>query len=38
MAIIYNYLNNGLINRNALFDVKCSRTLTDELKSCGAYI
>jgi len=32
MAIIYNYLNKNLINRNALFDVKCSRTLTDELK------
>jgi len=31
MAIIYNYLNKTLINRNALFDVKCSRTLIDEL-------
>ena len=32
MAIIYNYLNNNLTRRNALFDVKCSKTLTDELK------
>lgn len=31
MAIIYNYLDKKLVNRNALFDVKCSRTLIDEL-------
>lgn len=32
MAMIYNYLNKNLKYRNALFDVKCSRTLIDELK------
>ena len=31
MAIIYNYLNENLVNRNALYDVKCSQTLIDEL-------
>lgn len=32
MAMVYKYLNNNLKYRNALFDVKCSRTLIDELK------
>ena len=32
MAIVYKYLDKNLKYRNALFDVKCSRTLTDELK------
>ena len=32
MAIIYKYLDKTLKYRNALFDVKCSRTLIDELK------
>ena len=32
MIIMYRHLNKNLKNRKALFDVKCSRTLTDELK------
>ena len=32
MAMIYKYLNKNLKYRNALFDVKCSQTLIDELK------
>ncbi len=32
MLIIYRYLNHSLKNRKALFDVKCSKTLIDELK------
>ncbi len=32
MAIIYKYLDKNLKYRNALFDVKCSNTLIDELK------
>ena len=32
MLIMYRYLNNSLKNRKALFDVKCSKTLIDEIK------
>lgn len=32
MIIMYRYLNKKLKNRSALFDVKCSRALIDELK------
>lgn len=32
MIIMYRYLNKNLKNRKALFDVKCSRALIDELK------
>lgn len=32
MIIMYRYLNNDLKNRKALFDVKCSKSLIDELK------
>lgn len=32
MIIMYRYLNKQLKNRKALFDVKCSRSLIDELK------
>ena len=32
MIIMYRYLNNSLKNRKALFDVKCSRTLIEELE------
>ena len=32
MIIMYRHLNNNLKQRKALFDVKCSRTLIDELK------
>lgn len=32
MIIMYRYLNNQLKNRKALFDVKCSKSLIDELK------
>lgn len=32
MAIIYRYLNPTLKNRSALFDVKCSKSLIDELE------
>lgn len=32
MIIMYRHLNKNLKNRKALFDVKCSRTLIDELK------
>lgn len=32
MAMIYKYLDKHLKYRNALFDVKCSKTLIDELK------
>ena len=32
MLIMYRYLNKNLKNRKALFDVKCSRTLIDDLK------
>lgn len=32
MIIMYRYLNKNLKNRKALFDVKCSRSLVDELK------
>lgn len=32
MIIMYRYLNKQLKNRKALFDVKCSRALIDELK------
>lgn len=32
MIIMYRYLNKSLKNRSALFDVKCSRALIDELK------
>ena len=31
MLIMYRYLNKNLKNRKALFDVKCSKTLIDEL-------
>jgi len=31
MIIMYRYLNNNLKTRKALFDVKCSRSLIDEL-------
>lgn len=31
MAIIYRHLNSNLKNRTALFDVKCSKVLSDEL-------
>lgn len=31
MAIMYRYLNFNLKNRTALFDVKCSKALSDEL-------
>lgn len=33
MLIMYRYLNHSLKNRKALFDVKCSKTLIDELKN-----
>ena len=33
MLIMYRYLNNSLKNRKGLFDVKCSKTLIDELKN-----
>lgn len=32
MIIMYRYLNNNLKVRKALFDVKCSKSLMDELK------
>lgn len=32
MTIMYRYLNNNLKNRKALFDVKCSKILIDELE------
>ncbi|MDD4733561.1 MAG: phosphomannomutase/phosphoglucomutase [Bacilli bacterium] len=32
MAIFYRHLNDSLKNRKALFDVKCSKSLTDELE------
>lgn len=32
MIIMYRYLNNNLKQRKALFDVKCSKTLIDELE------
>ena len=32
MIIMYRYLNKQLKNRKALFDVKCSRAIIDELK------
>ena len=32
MLIMYRYLNKNLKTRKALFDVKCSKTLIDELK------
>lgn len=32
MLIMYRHLNNTLKTRKALFDVKCSRTLIDDLK------
>jgi phosphomannomutase/phosphoglucomutase len=32
MIIMYRYLNKKLKNRKALFDVKCSKALIDELK------
>ena len=31
LLIMYRYLNKNLKNRSALFDVKCSRTLIDDL-------
>lgn len=31
MIIMYRYLNNNLKNRKALYDVKCSKALIDEL-------
>lgn len=33
MAIIYRHLNPNLKNRSALFDVKCSKSLIDELET-----
>lgn len=33
MLIMYRYLNNSLKTRKGLFDVKCSKTLIDELKN-----
>lgn len=33
MLIMYRYLNKNLKNRSALFDVKCSKTLIDELNA-----
>ena len=35
MLIMYRYLNKSLKNRKALFDVKCSKTLIDEVKKLG---
>lgn len=35
MIVMYRYLNNTLKNRKALFDVKCSKSLIDELKKIG---
>ena len=35
MLIMYRYLNNNLKNRKALFDVKCSKSLIDDLKKQG---
>ena len=32
MAMVYKYLDKNLKYRNALFDVKCSKTLIDELE------
>ena len=32
MLIMYRYLNKNLKNRKALFDVKCSRSLIDDLR------
>ncbi|MBE6138528.1 MAG: phosphomannomutase/phosphoglucomutase [Firmicutes bacterium] len=32
LLIMYRYLNKNLKNRKALFDVKCSKTLIDELE------
>ena len=32
MILMYRYLSNTIKNRKALFDVKCSRSLIDELK------
>lgn len=35
MLIMYRYLNNNLKTRKALFDVKCSKALIDELIKLG---
>ena len=35
MLIMYRYLYNNLKNKKALFDVKCSRSLLDELDRLG---
>lgn len=35
MAIIYNNINKKMNNRKALYDVKCSKTLIDELDKLG---
>lgn len=35
MIIIYRSIVNTMKNKKALFDVKCSRSLTDELKQLG---
>jgi len=35
MAIIYNYICNNMKNKKALYDVKCSKTLIDELDKLG---
>lgn len=35
MLIMYRYLNKNLKNRKALFDVKCSKSLIDDLKKQG---
>ena len=35
LLMMYRYLKDELNENKALFDVKCSRTLIDELKKCG---
>lgn len=35
MIIMYRYLNNNLKIRKALYDVKCSKSLVDELEKLG---
>jgi len=35
MVVMYRYLNDKLNNRTALYDVKCSKALSDELHKLG---
>ncbi len=35
MLIVYRYINKNMKNRKALFDVKCSRALIDEIEKLG---